>query len=45
MTRGLNPPETMSADDVHTLRAVRRDIYYQGLIGGGKRKTREIKLD
>lgn len=35
MTRGLNPPETMSADDVHTLRAVRRDIYYQGLIGGG----------
>eukprot|EP00533_Pseudo-nitzschia_delicatissima_P012932 CAMPEP_0197269764 /NCGR_PEP_ID=MMETSP1432-20130617/6052_1 /TAXON_ID=44447 /ORGANISM="Pseudo-nitzschia delicatissima, Strain UNC1205" /LENGTH=226 /DNA_ID=CAMNT_0042734973 /DNA_START=125 /DNA_END=805 /DNA_ORIENTATION=+ len=35
MTRGLNPPETLSADDVHTLRAVRRDIYYNGIIGGG----------
>lgn len=35
MTRGLNPPDTLSADDVHTLRAVRRDIYYQGIIGGG----------
>jgi len=35
MTRGLNPPDTLSAEDVHTLRAVRRDIYYQGIIGGG----------
>lgn len=35
MTRGLNPPDSLSADDVHTLRAVRRDIYYQGIIGGG----------
>lgn len=35
MTRGLNPPESLSAEDVHTLRAVRRDIYYQGIIGGG----------
>lgn len=42
MTRGLNPPDTLSADDVHTLRAVRRDIYYNGIIGGGK--TQEIQL-
>lgn len=35
MTRGLNPPDTLSAENVHTLRSVRRDIYYQGIIGGG----------
>mmetsp|Transcript_11045 Transcript_11045/g.23415 ORF Transcript_11045/g.23415 Transcript_11045/m.23415 type:complete len:87 (+) Transcript_11045:301-561(+) len=39
MTRGLNPPDTLSAENVHTLRSVRRDIYYQGIIGGGKRRT------
>jgi len=35
MTRGLHPPDTLSADEVQTLRGVRRDIYYHGLIGGG----------
>jgi hypothetical protein len=35
MTRGLHPPETLSEDDVHTLRALRRDIYTNGAIGGG----------
>ena len=34
MTRGLHPPETLSEDDVHTLRALRRDIYTNGAIGG-----------
>jgi len=33
---GLNPPDTLSVENVQTLRSVRRDIYYQGLIGGGK---------
>lgn len=35
MTRGLNPPSTLSAEDVQTLRDVRRDIYYNGIVGGG----------
>lgn len=35
MTRGLNPPNTLSAEDLHTLRGVRRDIYSQAIIGGG----------
>lgn len=41
MTRGLNPPNTLSAENVHTLRSVRRDIYYQGIIGGGKLEETE----
>ena len=41
MTRGLNPPDTLSAENVHTLRSVRRDIYYQGIIGGGKLKENQ----
>jgi hypothetical protein len=35
MTRGLNPPDTLSVENVQTLRSVRRDIYYHGMIGGG----------
>mmetsp|Transcript_17259 Transcript_17259/g.30106 ORF Transcript_17259/g.30106 Transcript_17259/m.30106 type:complete len:160 (-) Transcript_17259:130-609(-) len=35
MTRGLYPPESLSDDDVQTLRVVRRDIYTNGAIGGG----------
>jgi hypothetical protein len=35
MTRGLHPPETLSDEDVQTLRVVRRDIYTNGAIGGG----------
>lgn len=31
----LNPPDTLSAENIDTLRSVRRDIYTQGLIGGG----------
>jgi hypothetical protein len=36
MTRGLYPPETLSEDDVRTLRVVRRDIYTNGIVGGGE---------
>eukprot|EP00532_Pseudo-nitzschia_australis_P008122 CAMPEP_0168176442 /NCGR_PEP_ID=MMETSP0139_2-20121125/7790_1 /TAXON_ID=44445 /ORGANISM="Pseudo-nitzschia australis, Strain 10249 10 AB" /LENGTH=177 /DNA_ID=CAMNT_0008095161 /DNA_START=111 /DNA_END=644 /DNA_ORIENTATION=+ len=35
MTRGLNPPNTLSTEDVRTLRSVRRDIYSQAILGGG----------
>ncbi|KAL3921085.1 MAG: hypothetical protein SGILL_002937, partial [Bacillariaceae sp.] len=35
MTRGLVPPNTLSDQDVHTLRVVRRDMYTNGVIGGG----------
>ena len=33
MARGLSP-EILSVEDVQTLRGVRRDIYYQGMVGG-----------
>ena len=36
MTRGLVPPDTLSDDEVHTLRTVRRDMYTNGAIGGGE---------
>jgi hypothetical protein len=36
MTRGLVPPDTLSEDDVRTLRVVRRDMYTNGAIGGGE---------
>ncbi|KAG7363934.1 hypothetical protein IV203_037136 [Nitzschia inconspicua] len=35
MTRGLYPPESLSEEDVRTLRVVRRDIYTNGIVGGG----------
>lgn len=35
MTRGLNPPDNLSVENVTTLRSVRRDVYYHGMLGGG----------
>ena len=31
----MNPPDSLSVENVQTLRSVRRDIYYHGMIGGG----------
>ena len=36
MTRGLYPPETLSKDDIRTLASVRREIWTNAIIGGGK---------
>eukprot|EP00529_Nitzschia_sp_RCC80_P033982 CAMPEP_0113452496 /NCGR_PEP_ID=MMETSP0014_2-20120614/6876_1 /TAXON_ID=2857 /ORGANISM="Nitzschia sp." /LENGTH=203 /DNA_ID=CAMNT_0000343869 /DNA_START=981 /DNA_END=1592 /DNA_ORIENTATION=- /assembly_acc=CAM_ASM_000159 len=35
MTRGLQPPDSLSKEDVYVLREVRKDIYTQGMVGGG----------
>ena len=35
MTRGLYPPDSLSQEDIQTLKTVRRDIYTNAMLGGG----------
>ena len=44
MTRGLYPPETLSKEDVETLHTFRKDLFTQGLIGGGTLRRRFFLL-
>ena len=36
MTRGLYPPDTLTKDNIQTLNQVRKDLWYNSLIGGGE---------
>ena len=42
MTRGLVPPDTLTKDDIRTLGDVRRDIWSNGIVGGGELMLRTL---